>query len=481
MQEDLLTALEREYRGESAALMMKHLEFGRSSRRRGTQLADEIEAATGFSFRGKKILDVGSAHAGFVIEAAARGASAWGVEISRKFWEYGKLAARGEPGEIHLIPGNFTSPQIAAVLPRDFDFVFVNDVFEHVYDTAGLIEQLHHVTAPGAGVYFSIPNGDSVKYVGSEGHYGVAALTLIPANWWQALVPAYTAFYRPWSCYTALFRAFGFHDIRAWRKPWEPPEEVERRIRAGVERAAAAIKKLEYRDDKARPHVAAAFDEYRARVDRDLSARDVDQLQWRYLTDFWRGCAYRSGPVFADLEKPTATIASAPVSSAPSRPSSELRTVELSRIPAAELVSTWRKRATVEITHLTDGAVRCDVAGTDDESSGQYGGIRIPAGALAELRVDLELLDPTAIDAIYVDGEDQRRCRVLRWRWFTRGGLGAIAGRHVYTLVPGERAGGFEPMDDVVPALVADLQLYVRVLPRQRASFIVHRVETRPA
>ncbi len=470
MQDDLLRALRHELGDETSPQLQRTLEFATTSRSRAKTLADEVVATTGFDFRGKKVLDVGSAYGGMVIEAASRGAEAYGVEISRKLWEYSKLAARGEPGTMQLVPGNFTSAQVGKVLPHDFDFVFVNDVFEHIYDTAGLLEQLHRVTVPGAGMYFSIPNGDCVKFVESEGHYGVAGVSLIPPNWWHAFVPSFTAFYRPWSFYVGLFKAFGFDDVRAWNPSQQHPMwSVKRRINAGVEKSARAIRALPIRDENARAVVGAAFEEYKARVAEDLAAGDLDLLYWRYLIHFWEGVAYRTGPALASDAAARARPETAPAPAA-------FRAIELASLPPDALVSTWTKRTTVEITHA-DGAVRCAVTGTGDVSSGQYGGIRIPTGPLGEVRLDLEFVGADNIESIYVDGEDPRRCRLLRWKWGSE--LGLPTARATYTFEPGKDAGRFAAREASMPGLVSELQLYVRVVPGTRATIVVHRAEVR--
>lgn len=306
MQDELAAKLREHYGAEPAPIMQKHLDFALSSRERGARMLDRVQTETGISLRGKRVLDVGSAYGGFVIEAAARGAEAWGIEISPRLHQLGCVAARGEPGAIHQVEADFLSRRALELLPGGFDLVVVNDVFEHVHDTAALLKQLRALMSAGAGFVFSIPNGDAVTAVEREGHYGTPGITQLPPNLWHRLVPRFTAYYRPWSYYSGLFRAFGFGRIEPWRARSRGLDQCREQIAAGLERAAAAIAAAEL-DGTMRKHVTAAFGEYRARVAEDLERGDAEALFWRYLATFWKGCAYRHGPTLADVgERPPA-------------------------------------------------------------------------------------------------------------------------------------------------------------------------------
>jgi SAM-dependent methyltransferase len=302
VQEDLAEKLREHYGPEPTPIMQKHLDFGLSSRARGAKMLDRVHAETGVKLRGKRVLDVGSAYGGFVIEAASRGAEAWGIEINRRYHDWGCVAARGEPGEIHQVHADFLSREALAVLPRDFDLVVVNDVFEHVHDTAALLKQLYVLMRPGAAFVFSIPNGDAVSAVEREGHYGTPGITQLPPNRWHKIVPHFTAYYRPWSYYSGLFRSFGFGRVEPWRGRPRLPGAVRSDIESGLARAAAAIAALEV-ERQMRKLIDAGFDEYRARVAEDLARGDTEVLAWRYLTTFWKGCAYKEGRPTADLNE----------------------------------------------------------------------------------------------------------------------------------------------------------------------------------
>lgn len=464
MQADLEAALRARYGEELSPTDRQHLGYALSTRERGREAIDRATDRLGIDLAGRKVLDVGCAYGGFVIEAAARGAEAWGVEINRKLWQWGRLNARGEPGHIELVPGDFLSWRVAEVLPDDFDLVFVSDVFEHVYDTAALLAQLSRVMADGASFTFSIPNGDSINAVAREGHYNKAGLTLLAPNWWPSIVGSFTAFYRPWSYYTGLFRAFGFERIERWNPPARSLDDVRSAIAEKVPRAARAIDQIEYRDPRGRAAVAAGFAEYRSRLARDLEGGDAGLLEWKYLTGFWKGAATRSGPILADAAEhaPVEPVAR-----------SGFEPVELAG-PPARFESPWTLRATAAIEPV-EGALRCRVSGGSDRSSGQYGGVRLAVEAPAAIRLSIELIDPDCIMALYVDGENPQRCRVLRWVWNDPGD----GAPQTVELVAGESAGPFEAETAIYPQLCSQLHVFIRVRPNTSAGFVLREVQVR--
>src|SRR5688500_17246914 len=102
MEDELARALRARYDGKEATeLDERHLRFALTSRQRGRERLDRAVSRTGLSLRGARVLDVGSAYGGFVVEAASRGAEAWGVEIVERLHELALLGARGESGDMH--------------------------------------------------------------------------------------------------------------------------------------------------------------------------------------------------------------------------------------------------------------------------------------------------------------------------------------------------------------------------------------------
>ena len=76
----------------------EYTRYAMSSRSRGEAFADWIESFFAFSFEGKRVLDIGSAYAGFTIAAAARGSEAYGIEVLEDLHTLGRAHARGQTG-----------------------------------------------------------------------------------------------------------------------------------------------------------------------------------------------------------------------------------------------------------------------------------------------------------------------------------------------------------------------------------------------
>jgi SAM-dependent methyltransferase len=248
------------------------------------------------------VLDVGCAYAGFVILSAKLGASAWGVEVDPRFYRYGELNARGEPGDINLIHADILSHGVLEQLPRDFDLVLLNDVFEHIYDTSRLLAQLHQLLNDKGLIVFTIPNAEALEHLAREGHQLRPGLSLLPPNLWHHAVGDFTAYYRPWSYYLSLFRAFGFGEIRLWNATPELSfDEMTRRLPGGLDQAEAEIGAAKFKENVETAMLSALTD-LRTRVKRDVERRDVRLLHWKYFVKFWQGCAVRTGVIPGGLD-----------------------------------------------------------------------------------------------------------------------------------------------------------------------------------
>lgn len=301
MEADLLAALKERYSQDTASTAEHHFQFAASNRVRAKSVCNEIKKHTPFVFRNSRVLDVGCAYAGFVILTAKLGANAWGVEIDDRFHHYGELNSKGEPGEINLVHADILSPDTLDRLPHDFDLALVNDVFEHIYDTSRLLGRLHQLLADNGMIVFTIPNGEALDFLAREGHHLRPGLTLIPPNLWYYAVGYFSAYYRPWSYYAGLFRAFGFGEISLWNaEPELTFDEMRRRLRTGVEHADTEIRAAKYGENVARA-MLSALDDLKDRIARDVEQGDSRLLHWKYFVKFWQGYAVKTDTIPEDL------------------------------------------------------------------------------------------------------------------------------------------------------------------------------------
>ncbi|UCF78485.1 MAG: methyltransferase domain-containing protein [Candidatus Eiseniibacteriota bacterium] len=100
-----------------------------------------------------RFLDVGCGRGEVLLEAASRGWSAYGVDIS----DNRTVKARG--AGINFIKGNLFN---ASFEDGFFDSVYMNSVLEHVVDPLSLLREVKRILRTGGVLFFGVPNEDSL-------------------------------------------------------------------------------------------------------------------------------------------------------------------------------------------------------------------------------------------------------------------------------------------------------------------------------
>src|SRR5437870_601911 len=205
-----------EFFGEKRAAMPKeqaeaHERFALSNRERAREFIKSLQSILGYDFRGKRILDVGSAYGGFLIESAKMGAEVCGIEINKDLFDLGRANILNEKGRITLEHGDVLERDVLEnVNGLPFDLIILNDVFEHIYDCVGLLARLKKISGSNTIIYFSTPNGASYPTVDKEAHFFRFGLSLLePANW-SEVVGGFNVYYRPLLTYQLQLNAIGF-------------------------------------------------------------------------------------------------------------------------------------------------------------------------------------------------------------------------------------------------------------------------------
>lgn len=199
---------------QSQAVVETVTRFARSNRERGHKFLDLLEKATGASVAGKRVLDIGSAYGGFVIEAAKAGAEAYGVEILEYLHKLALENVRDEPIDANFIFGDFLNLNTREQLgPSPFDVIILNDVFEHIYDFEHLFRCIKSLCHSETVLYFAIPNGDSHHMIECEGHRQLFGLTLLEPGAWSLVTGTFNIYYRPYVLYQSMFRMIGLPHI----------------------------------------------------------------------------------------------------------------------------------------------------------------------------------------------------------------------------------------------------------------------------
>ncbi|MEY9102026.1 class I SAM-dependent methyltransferase [Sinorhizobium fredii] len=263
--------------------------FAITNRERGKGLVSRL-SEYGIKIDGAKVLDVGCAYGGNTIEMTLAGATAVGIDIDEKWLKLGELNARGECSPTFYLCDASTKQARRLLQPHGpFDLVIVNDVFEHIFDTAGLLENVSSMVAKGGKLYFQVPNGLAPRFVLSEGHKKIFGISLLAPDYWPHFVKTpFHVYYRRWEYFHALFKEYGF-DIELFESIQDMDEGWTRR-KLGQEIKAITVEreKQQYTGHQGR-FIDRALEAYFFELRQDLKSADWKTLKHKYRTAFWEG------------------------------------------------------------------------------------------------------------------------------------------------------------------------------------------------
>jgi SAM-dependent methyltransferase len=261
------------------------------SRERAKSFIADMRSLLGFDFAGKKVLDVGCAYGSCSIEMAHQGAEVAGIEVSLKWLRLAELNAKGE-ADVRFLHGDASSRSALADLQPDrYDLIVLNDVLEHVYDTAGLLHNCQTLLADGGLIYFQVPNGLATESVLAEGHKKVFGISLLPPDYWHLFVGApFKIYYRRLEYFEALFARFNLR-ISKWTTVNKDlrQESTRKKILADKARIAAILAEGGFPSKIHHDHLSEAVSDYFDELDLDLAGLEYSELFLKYRAPFWEG------------------------------------------------------------------------------------------------------------------------------------------------------------------------------------------------
>ena len=281
------------------ALMKDHSErfsFQIKSRERARRMIDAVGGQSGIDFAGKRVLDVGCAYGSFAIELAKLKAEVVGIDISDKWLKLAEINARDE------VEAKFLNCDASTYRAREqlgehgpFDVFIVNDVFEHIYDTVGLMDTIRAVSAPGAQIYFKVPNGQATRHVLLEGHKKVFGISLLAPDYWSDYIAApFHIYYRRWPYFESIFGQAGFSLSHLFNKVTDSDIDTTRRhIINDVNKIRRHLKSENFETARQYAFLRQACHYYFDEVDDDIKHLDWDPLFRKYRVTFWEGILTR--------------------------------------------------------------------------------------------------------------------------------------------------------------------------------------------
>jgi len=280
--------------GSASALLEDHADrysFQIKSRERARKFIETLETSADFQPKGRNVLDVGCAYGSFAIELALRGARVTGIDISQKWLSLAEVNAAGEVDDVTFLNCDASSRKALKELSPHgpFDTVILNDVFEHIYDTAGLLRNITQLMTPDGIIYFKVPNGLATRHVLMEGHKKVFGISLLPPDYWHLYVKApFHIYYRRWEYFAALFDHFGLTQTHDMNPVTDQGIDITRRhIRNDMKRIRTLLKRENFKDAAQFAHVRRALAYYFEEVEEDLETMSFEELFRKYRVTFW--------------------------------------------------------------------------------------------------------------------------------------------------------------------------------------------------
>ena len=270
----------------------KRYSFQIRSRERAKSMIAMFDEKLGLDWKGLRVLDIGCAYGAFTIELAKRGAKAVGVELSDKWLRLAKINAQDEI-DVPFISCDAASRQARRQLVRygPFDVVLLNDVLEHIYDTAGLLSNVRALMAPGGILYFKVPNGKATRHVLLEGHKSVFGISLLAPDYWPQFVKApFQIYYRRWEYFTALFNEFEFTGLKVLNVNKDKNIGVTRtHIVNDLQKIRDHLKPENFQNGGQFKTASEACQQYFDEVAEDLEGMGWQELFFKYRVTFWEG------------------------------------------------------------------------------------------------------------------------------------------------------------------------------------------------
>ena len=172
---------------------------------RGHCVKDIVSQHT--SLEGKRYLDIGCGHRGFVVAFKQAGVSeAMGIDINPTWIECSKALAEEYHIEMPCYQKDILKSDDIDELGM-FDIITCNDVIEHVPGPDAAINHIARLLKPTGLLFMEIPNKFSAAFIKSDGHFKLFGITLLP-KW---IADRYFNHYHPDLRHSVRYKSLGYY------------------------------------------------------------------------------------------------------------------------------------------------------------------------------------------------------------------------------------------------------------------------------
>lgn len=234
--------------------------------------------------------------AGSPSRSPRRGAQVSGIDVSAKFIKYAEANARNS-AEVDFHVVDASSVGIRKLFAKgSFDFVVINDVLEHIYDTASLVANIDWLLNSTGMVYFKVPNAHSPRFALSEGHRKIFGLTLLDPDCWFHLLPKRSSiFYRPLGHFQAIFAHYGMPQTLFVDEERVFVRFTLRKLKAQIKEIFDKARDYDYPDAQVKSYLREGIVRFRDEYLYDTENSSEDFVKFKYGSYFFTGFAGRAG------------------------------------------------------------------------------------------------------------------------------------------------------------------------------------------
>lgn len=278
-----------------ALLKARPLSFPMSTNRRGEELVEFLSRCVETDLGGKRVLDVGCAYGGLSIALAKAGARVSGIDVSSKFIKYAQANAQNSAAvDFHVVDAS--SVGIRKLFEKgSFDLIVINDVLEHIYDTASLVANIDWLLNATGMVYFKVPNAFSPRFALSEGHRKIFGLTLLDPDCWFHLLPKRASiFYRPLSHFQAIFSHFNMPQMLFVDEERVFVRFTLRKLKNQIKEIFDKARDYKYPDAQVKSYLRDGIVRFRDEYLYDAESNGEDFVKFKYGSYFFTGFAGRA-------------------------------------------------------------------------------------------------------------------------------------------------------------------------------------------